>query len=236
MMFGRPGLSNAVWKDELISILSDRCPNLPHLSLYELTPERGTPLWKHDLHRLPSEDIKAEQYEIAVESASKFGLARYEVSNFARDEESRSKHNTWYWRGGNFLGLGPGAHSRYYLEGRRVAAVQAPFPKDWMTLVKASGHGTMRATRQNLYDIAAEILGSTLRTSWGLESDLFGLFFPDLLLFDLVRDCQICQQFQEDGLMTVSERRIKLTPKGLAFADYISPYLLANFEKSTKKT
>ena len=76
LMFGRPNLSNDAWKHELLSIIQRKCPSLPHLSLYELTPEKGTKLWKEDLNKLPSEDIKAEQYEIALETLSKFGLSR----------------------------------------------------------------------------------------------------------------------------------------------------------------
>ena len=84
-------------------------PTLPHVSLYELTVERGTPLEK-DVRKgriiMPSEETRACLYEDTVEVLKEYGFQRYEVSNFSKGEEHRGRHNSRYWQGGNYLGLG----------------------------------------------------------------------------------------------------------------------------------
>ena len=96
---------------------------------------------KEDLHRMPPEETKAKQYKIALETTLEYGLTRYEISNFARNNHE-SHHNSWYWHGGDFIGLGPGSHSRFHEKnerGCRVASVQVPSPREWLTSVQASG-------------------------------------------------------------------------------------------------
>ena len=92
---------------------------------------------------MPPEETKAKQYKIALETTLEYGLTRYEISNFARNNHE-SHHNSWYWRGGDFIGLGPGSHSRFHEKNERgclcrVASVQVPSPREWLTSVQASG-------------------------------------------------------------------------------------------------
>ena len=108
---------------------------------------------------------------------------------FARNNHE-SHHNSWYWRGGDFIGLGPGSHSRFHEKNERgllcrVASVQAPSPREWLTSVQASGHGVRKVVYQNHYDIATELLCSAFRTSWGLESDNWRTLYPEIALKDL---------------------------------------------------
>ena len=96
------------WTAELSSVFH-RFPTIPHLSLYELTVEKGTPLEndvKKGLIEMPSEDLKSNLYEDTVEILKTHGFQRYEISNFSKGEEHRGRHNSHYWKGGNFLGLG----------------------------------------------------------------------------------------------------------------------------------
>ena len=83
----------------------------------------------------------------------------YEVSNFARDNQDRSQHNSWYWRGGDFIGIGPGSHGRYHIGESRITTIQVPSVNEWIESVRTLGHGTRKAVPQSHYDIAIELLG-----------------------------------------------------------------------------
>ena len=73
--------------------------------------------------------------------------------------------------------------------------------------------------------------GTSLRTSWGLEYDNFCRLFSDLSLDDLVIDDEKCQQFIQDGLLIISSDSLRLSEKGLALADFITPYVLHNLNR-----
>ncbi|CAL4091589.1 unnamed protein product, partial [Meganyctiphanes norvegica] len=112
LIFGRPKQTVCGWEKELEEAMNI-CDN--HISLYQLTVERGT-----ELHRqiksgnltLPDEEMMADMYELAVTVLEAEGLRRYEVSNFARNYSAQSIHNKSYWEGSQYVGVGPGAHGR----------------------------------------------------------------------------------------------------------------------------
>ncbi|KAJ3010534.1 hypothetical protein HKX48_007361 [Thoreauomyces humboldtii] len=119
MIWGRPNQTVTAWEQELRDIASY---GASHLSLYQLTVERGTPLFRAvgDGHvRVPMDDAAAEMYEATVETAARVGYDQYEVSSFAKDGErrNRSRHNQSYWKGVDYIGIGPGAHGRLYDSG-----------------------------------------------------------------------------------------------------------------------
>jgi putative oxygen-independent coproporphyrinogen III oxidase len=90
--------------------------DIAHLSLYCLSLEHGTPLAENPPENLPSEDTQAELFENATKLLTAYGFEHYEISNFARPGHE-SKHNLNYWRGGDYMGLGPSAAS--HLAGKR---------------------------------------------------------------------------------------------------------------------
>ena len=101
----------------------------------------------------------------------------------------------------------------------------------------SSGHGIRKIVNQNRYDIATELICSAFRTSWGLESDNWRNLCPEILLKDLVDGDQVCQQFIEEGFLElVPEEYLKLSENGLALADYITPYVLANLKSKIQDT
>ena len=120
LMFGIPGQTKESLMRNLRYLIR---LNPEHISLYNLKIEPGTPF---DLHRaelaLPNEDEEADMYLAAVEYLNVQGYPQYEISNFARPGKE-SRHNLQYWRCGEYLGLGPAAHS--FMEGRRFY-----FPRD----------------------------------------------------------------------------------------------------------
>ncbi len=111
LIYGAPGETVDQWRRSVETALA---LEIDHLSAYALIVEEGTPLHRR-IRRgelvAPSDDLQADMYELVDDLADAAGLGWYEVSNWARDEAHRSRHNLAYWRGTDWWGFGPGAHS-----------------------------------------------------------------------------------------------------------------------------
>lgn len=111
LIYGTPGEKLADWRRSVEAVLAER-PD--HVSAYALIVEEGTKLARQirrgELAE-PSDDLEADMYELADESFTSAGYEWYEVSNWAADASHRSRHNLGYWRGDDWWGVGPGAHS-----------------------------------------------------------------------------------------------------------------------------
>jgi oxygen-independent coproporphyrinogen-3 oxidase len=168
LIYARPGQTTADWAAELSAML-EICGD--HLSLYQLTIEPETRFW--DLHRagklkVPDEDLSADLYELTHELASAAGFTRYEVSNHARPG-AEARHNLVYWRGGRYLGVGPGAHGRVATDEGRVATSTLKTPEDWLASVEAGGHGLAEREELDAAARGAEYLLMALRLDEGLD-------------------------------------------------------------------
>jgi oxygen-independent coproporphyrinogen-3 oxidase len=123
LIYGVPGQTLATWRQSLDAILA---LNPPHVSLYCLTIEPGTPMqrWLNiGKIELPDPDLAAEQYEMACTVMGDAGLTHYEISNWALPGRE-CEHNLSYWRNGEYLGLGAGAHG--HADGYRYWVVKQP--------------------------------------------------------------------------------------------------------------
>ena len=110
LMYGLPGLTIQEWNSHLESVV---CANITHVSAYCLTVEKGTKLErevKKGRRVIPEDDVIEQQYKLLVSKLKNAGFEQYEVSNFARNKKY-SKHNSAYWKGVSYLGVGPSAHS-----------------------------------------------------------------------------------------------------------------------------
>ena len=140
LIYARPGQSVAAWRPELKEAL-DLAGG--HLSLYQLTIEKGTPFygaWRQGRLVPPGEDLGARLYEVTQELCARAGYPAYEVSNHARPGEA-CRHNLTYWRYGDYVGVGPGAHGRVRRDGRRLATRRLRAPEAWLAAVEQQGHG-----------------------------------------------------------------------------------------------
>jgi putative oxygen-independent coproporphyrinogen III oxidase len=111
LIYGTPGETLADWEVSVEAALGCR-PD--HVSAYSLIVEPGTALARRIARGelpMPDEDDLADKYVVADERLGAAGLRWYEVSNWARDDDSRCRHNELYWTGGHWWGVGPGAHS-----------------------------------------------------------------------------------------------------------------------------
>jgi len=159
------GLEN--WERELrlaISLAGD------HLSLYQLTIEQGTAFGARaaagGLKGLPDEDLSADLYDATQEICEQEGFPAYEISNHAR-EGSESRHNLIYWRAGDYIGIGPGAHGRITDMHGRWATEEIKNPTIW--LQNCDNHGARKTTALTQDDCALEYLLMALRTREGLS-------------------------------------------------------------------
>ncbi|XP_039682188.1 radical S-adenosyl methionine domain-containing protein 1, mitochondrial isoform X2 [Perca fluviatilis] len=171
VMFGRPKQSAESWENELSELLRV-CDD--HVSLYQLTLERGTQLFKQVLGgevTMPAEDVTAEMYQCARRILHQHGFLQYEVSNFAR-HKAVSHHNTSYWKGRQYIGVGPGAHGRFVPRGEggvvREARTQTLEPDVWIREVQQRGHGTRRRIQLS----HLELIGSCLALNWASMKSL----------------------------------------------------------------
>ena len=168
MIYARPGQTTAAWAAELSEMLTLAGD---HLSLYQLTIEPETRFW--DLAAagklaVPNDDAAADLYELTHELTTAAGYVRYEVSNHARPG-AEARHNLVYWRGGRYVGIGPGAHGRLDIDGVRTATATLKNPEAWLAAVEAEGHGL--AEREPLAPpaIADEYLLMALRLDEGMD-------------------------------------------------------------------
>ncbi|WP_238366368.1 radical SAM family heme chaperone HemW [Mesobacterium pallidum] len=127
------------WRSELTEALEMA---VDHLSMYQLTIEPGTAFGdrfaRGGLHGLPDEDISADMYDLTQDLCGEAGLLNYEVSNHARPG-AESRHNLVYWRYGDYVGIGPGAHGRVTLDGVKHATEAERIPGKWLENLSIHG-------------------------------------------------------------------------------------------------
>lgn len=169
LIYARQNQSLADWEAELTRTFA-LAPD--HLSLYQLTIEPGTAFAARFAHGklagLPDDDLAADMYFLTQDICEAAGLPAYEISNHARPGEE-SRHNLVYWRGGDWIGIGPGAHGRLTINGRRFATWTDLTPANWLRQVAQNGTGEAGRSTLTLADHAAEYLMMSLRTREGLD-------------------------------------------------------------------
>lgn len=169
LIYARQDQTLAAWGSELERALELA---IDHLSLYQLTIEDGTAFAdrfaKGGLRGLPDEDLSAEMFELTQELCDKAGLPAYEVSNHARSG-CESRHNLIYWRGGDYVGIGPGAHGRVTLAGRRWATEAPKSPALWLGMVQSGKAAELPRSALSAEEHSLEYLLMSLRLSEGLD-------------------------------------------------------------------
>jgi oxygen-independent coproporphyrinogen-3 oxidase len=224
LIYARPGQDPAAWRRELATAL-DKRPR--HLSVYQLTIETGTAF--HALEARgelvpPDEETAADLYETTQEALAAAGLPAYEISNHAADGHA-CRHNLVYWRGQDYVGVGPGAHGRFTADGARRATRQHRAPEAWLERVERDGHGTREDTVVGRDEQLREALLMGLRLAEGVPRarlrrvagrDLEGCLPEDRL-----------DRLAEAGLVTVDATAIAATAAGRQRLDAVLAYLLA---------
>lgn len=211
LICARPGQTLPAWRAELRRALALAAD---HLSLYQLTIEPSTGF--EALHRrgdlvLPDDDTAAALYDATAEEAGRFGLLAYEVSNYARPG-AESRHNLQYWRYGDYVGIGPGAHGRVTLGGALLATRRHRAPEPWAERVERDGHGSTDEETVPAADRAREALLMGLRLSEGIDPVRFAARTGVAL--DAALDADTLGRAVEEGYLDHGATRLRATPEG----------------------
>ncbi len=217
LIYGLQELTSDQWKDTLQQVFK---LSFQHLSAYHLTYHQGTPFYtwlKKGSLREMDEQESLEQFEILIEIAGKFGFEHYEISNFAKDQ-LYSKHNTSYWTGKKYLGLGPSAHS---FDGKS---------RQWNI---ASLEGYIKAIENSLPFFEEEVLTENekfnefiltrLRTKWGISKDELRKNFGKQKLDYFQNEIK---KYLNSSLVEENDDTIIVTKKGLFISDEIVSNLM----------
>ncbi len=183
----------------------------PHLSIYHLTIEPNTYFAKHPPSSLPDDDAAAAMLDLIVDRTASAGLARYEVSAFARAGH-RCMHNLNYWQFGDYLGIGAGAHSKLSFPHRVMRQVRYRDPAKYMAQALA-GAAVAQDEEVSRKQLPFEFMLNALRLREGFEAALFtertGL--PMTVIDAPLREAQ------SRGLLQADWQRVRPTPLGFDF-------------------
>jgi oxygen-independent coproporphyrinogen-3 oxidase len=172
LIYALPDQTADDWRDELKAALA---LGPSHLSVYQLTLEPGTRFTQMAARGelvLPSEDRQETLFDIAQDVLGDAGLPAYEVSNHAKPG-AESRHNRVYWRYEDYVGVGPGAHTRITVDGAKRATRQEKAPETWLARAAAEGHATTEDTPLNHRTQADEALMMGLRLTEGIDARRF---------------------------------------------------------------
>jgi oxygen-independent coproporphyrinogen-3 oxidase len=221
LIYARQDQSLTDWKIELSEALSW---GSDHMSLYQLTIEPGTAFGARykagGLKGLPTEDLGADMYDATQELCDKAGLPAYEISNHAKDMD-QSRHNLIYWRCGDFVGIGPGAHGRLTLDSKRFATETLLAPQSWLNSVTQNGTGESARTVITLQEQAEEYLMMALRLSEGANLKRFSEISGSTL------DQERIDHLIDLGLVDRAGTHLRATQSGRAVLNGILRDLLA---------
>ena len=222
LIYARPGQTRDGWRTELRQALDLAAD---HLSLYQLTIEDGTKfarLYMRGEFTLPDDDEAEALYDITAEESARYGLQRYEVSNYAKPG-GESRHNLTYWRYGDYAGIGPGAHGRLLVAGAMLATTRHRAPERWIEAVARHGHGTALEDIVPTRDRAREALIMGLRLREGIAAPVF-LARTGMPLMEALEG-DVLSAYQADGYLRYADERLTATAHGLKKLDALLPAL-----------
>ena len=218
LIYARPGQTPRAWAAELDAALA-LAPE--HVSPYQLTIEPGTAFdraVRRGRFTPPDPETGAALFEVTQERLEGAGFDAYEVSNHARGEAARSRHNLVYWRGLDYVGAGPGAHGRITAGGVRQATYAAPRPADYIARVAQTGTGFETTAALSPREAAEERLLTGLRIAEGVPlADLAALAIAPARIAELV----------ELGLLADDPERLHATTAGRLVLDRLTSELAA---------
>jgi oxygen-independent coproporphyrinogen III oxidase len=212
LIYGIPGLTKKKWLENLFTIKE---LDIPHFSAYSLTVEEKTILFNHinkNIKSNPSETQARQHFNDLCKFADQNNFEHYEISNFAK-KGFHSKHNSSYWQGKKYIGIGPSAHSFDLISRQWNTAVN----NDYISKIDRNEVFFIKEELKREDKINEKIM-LALRTSPGLNiSDIHDqLSDKEKLLFS-----QIIQQHQKKGYIKVIENHAVLTLEGMWFSDRI---------------
>ena len=221
LMYARPNQTVAAWKAELESGIARA---RDHMSLYQLTIEPDTMFERlRNAGKLvvPNSDQARDLWDVTQETMNKAGLPAYEISNHAA-VGAESRHNLIYWRYGEYVGVGPGAHGRITTpKGRRAHSTER-HPEMWLTIVESDGHGLVEDELLTTEEQGDEFLLMGLRLSEGIEPTQFEALSGRML------DRSRVSSLMEEGMVELTQLgRLRVSAAGFPVLDAVVADLAA---------
>jgi oxygen-independent coproporphyrinogen-3 oxidase len=221
LIYARPRQTLAGWKAELERAIAEAAE---HLSLYQLTIEPGTPFF--GLHRAgklvtPNEDLARDLYDLTQEVCAAHALPAYEISNHALPG-AECRHNLTYWRGQDYAGVGPGAHGRLTVGGRRFATETEKRPESWLMRVEGKGHGLIVNEPLTDAEMADEYLLMGLRLAEGIDPARYHVLSGRSL-----NPRRVSILLEEGAVETTGDGRLRVTQSGFPVLDAVVADLAA---------
>ncbi|GGG38690.1 radical SAM family heme chaperone HemW [Hymenobacter glacieicola] len=214
LIYGVPSPTHALWEEDMAAAFA---LNVPHLSCYALTIEPDTVFGrqlKKGKFAAPPDEFVARQFELLLVEMERYGYQQYEISNFCRPGRE-SRHNSAYWRGVPYLGLGPSAHS-FNGHSRQYTVANNP---QYVAAVLETGQVPATVETLSPQDRANEYLMTSLRTTQGCDL----AYLREALGVDLLRQrAGYLQELQTTGLATLTSNVLRLTDAGKLLADHIT--------------
>jgi putative oxygen-independent coproporphyrinogen III oxidase len=221
LIYARPDQTLAGWEVELKQALDLAAD---HMSLYQLTIEEGTPyfqLYHAGKLKIPEPDLGAAFYELTQDITANAGLPAYEVSNHAKPG-AECRHNLVYWRYGDYVGVGPGAHGRLSVGVNRLATSTERHPETWLENVEHNGHGMIESFGLNEEEQGDEFLLMGLRLTEGIDLTRYERFASRSI------DPRRLNDLLEHGMVEeIGENRVRATREGFFVLDAVVADLAA---------
>jgi oxygen-independent coproporphyrinogen-3 oxidase len=206
LMTARPNQTPEHARDELQRALAE---GPSHIAIYQLTIEPGTAFegaWRRGELPMPDADTAAEIFDATQAALAEAGLPAYEISNHAVPG-AECRHNLTYWRYGDYVGIGPGAHGRLTLDGAKVATRQHSAPEAWLARAQQDGHATQARTALSWTARRDELVMMGLRLTEGIAR----------AAFDRELGCDVETALPADALADLrAEGLVRLDATGLA--------------------
>ncbi len=226
LIYARPNQTLRGWEKELQTAIE---LSANHLSLYQLTIEKGTKFYGQYLNKefvLPDENLSADLYELTNQIASKNGLELYEISNYAKTG-FECKHNLAYWQSDDYLGIGAGAHSRVYLnyDKLRSAIIMLHQPSAWLEAALQKNVAIQKIEKVSEEELLEEVILMGLRLKNGIDNSVFQKHFSKNIdeIFDLAK----LQNLLKNNLILIDKNNIKITSQGLILANSVIKKVIA---------
>ena len=208
LIYARQDQSKVDWEIELKEASSMA---VDHLSLYQLTIEDGTRFGdlyeRGSLKGMPNDSLAADMYDITQEVTLQNDMPAYEISNHAI-EGAESRHNLIYWRYGDYIGVGPGAHGRISENGNKIATTTIENPENWLRGVELNGTSTIDDEVINHIDQASEYLMMSLRLIEGVDMERYKK------ISGVALDNKLIDKNIENGLIKVINNNLIATQRG----------------------
>ena len=215
LIYGTPGLSDRAWLDNIrkMALLE-----VPHFSAYALTVEEGTALY-HSIAKKGAAPVDAAQSAaqaiLLMEEAVKLGYEQYEISNYAKPG-CYAVHNTAYWQGSPYLGLGPSAHS---FNGRNIRQWNIANNAQYVSVVMNEGKVPYEQELLSPIQRLNEYIMTSLRTMWGCDLQKITVEWGDDYRSAIITEAR---RVIEIGRLKMIEDKLFLTQEGKLFADGIA--------------